>query len=303
MKQIVNYIKEAFITKANIKTAANANKDRFNVSNLTPFPKLQFHPANDKSAKMLSQWLSENNLFPEIDEIKGKPGKWIVWVGISAYCVSFKFDELVDGYKADIWNFIKITNKDVDIINISSRYDIYDLMQEDSKLCLDVYNLIDCIKKAMNINEAFITKDNIKKAIDANKSTERFNVDTLTPFPKIFDMDNHSVGKQKLVDWLDKNELWPSVKEVDGHKGEWIVVSSSSAKLCYYEIGFHFLEKDLGNFLPFINIKWDNAKVVNRTQVLSAISFNTYDLLNEESQLCLDVYGLCDCLNDILNKK
>lgn len=160
------------------------------------------------------------------------------------------------------------------------------------------------MKQIVNyIKEAFITKDNIKKAIDANKSTDRFNVDTLTPFPKIFDMDNHSVGKQKLVDWLDKNELWPSVKEVDGHKGEWIVVSSSAVKLCYYEIGFHFLEKDLGNFLPFINIKWDSAKVVNRIQVLSTISFNTYDLLNEESQLCLDVYGLCDCLNDILNKK
>jgi hypothetical protein len=66
---------------------------------LTPFPKLQFHPANDKSAKMLYQWLSENNLFPEIDEIKGKPGKWIVWIGLSAYCVAFKFDELVDGRK------------------------------------------------------------------------------------------------------------------------------------------------------------------------------------------------------------
>lgn len=78
MKTIDTYIKEALITKSNIKNAAKANQRS------KEFPKLDFDEASEECAEELQEYLEENNLMPtEMPKPRGRNAlrgdeKWYV---------------------------------------------------------------------------------------------------------------------------------------------------------------------------------------------------------------------------------
>ncbi len=161
MKQIVNYIKEAFITKANIDKARKANDadtSRYDIGKLTPFPTITFNKTNIKDAFLLNGWLKENHLFPKIRKINGRKGKWQAHAGVgNVYYISFIFDEYVRPFGDNILVMIEISEKSVDVPESEENggendyYDIHSLLQDDSQLFTEVYGLVDCLKKVMDI--------------------------------------------------------------------------------------------------------------------------------------------------------
>ena len=87
MKTIDTYIKEAFITKTNIAKTRKANLQ---------FPDVDFEEGSDEDAKVIEDWLCENNLMPDVlysapDEPNGH---WLVELGtgrIVHYILRYKF--------------------------------------------------------------------------------------------------------------------------------------------------------------------------------------------------------------------
>ena len=93
METIDNYIKEALITKSNINKIANANKrGGFDIDNITALPKINFDKPKENDADSLEEWLKENDLMPNIDNIEGHKIEWTVYAGSLNYGLYLAFD-------------------------------------------------------------------------------------------------------------------------------------------------------------------------------------------------------------------
>lgn len=154
MKAIVNYIKEAFITKANIKAAAAAqdhNDDRFDVTKLSELPEIKWESPNEVMEK-IGKWIQSNDLFPRANNIMGRSGEWVLSEGAGVFIgFGFKFDNSAGGPL----RFFIIDKTNVTLNNYrfslpkQKTTDIDSLLKNDKQLNDDINGLITCLKYAM----------------------------------------------------------------------------------------------------------------------------------------------------------
>ena len=160
MKTIDTYIKEAFITKDNIKKmSSKIKRGVFDIDNVTPLPDIKFKNPTDDDAAKFEKWLEENDLMPHIDSIENHNGKWKVYAGMyNGLYIEFTFDDDKVNNNDKELPFLCVDSQCiVRIIHKVARYtgnfDTFELMQRDNILKNEINHLVSHLENILNIEE------------------------------------------------------------------------------------------------------------------------------------------------------